>query len=188
MVIFYYKSISFQLVPPYCHRRNAAERAIRSFKDHLIPVLCSTDKAFPMHLWDRLLPQSVITLNMLRIPRINPKLSAATHLDGHYYYNILPMAPPCTIIVAPDTPSRRITWDPPWVKPFPFPFTKDLATESAKQLIHVLLQPQLAVPFTQVGNDQMLALEHLVAIFESALPKHGRRITPPTKAMTVIHL
>jgi hypothetical protein len=53
--------ITFQFVPPYIHRRNAAERAIRSFKDHLIAGLCSTDKSFPMHLWDRLLPQAVIT-------------------------------------------------------------------------------------------------------------------------------
>jgi hypothetical protein len=60
-------NIAFQLVPPYSHRINAAERAIRSFKDHLIAGMCSTDKAFPMYLWDRLLPQSVITLNMLRI-------------------------------------------------------------------------------------------------------------------------
>jgi 3-deoxy-D-arabino-heptulosonate 7-phosphate (DAHP) synthase len=29
------QDITFQLVPPYNHRRNAAERAIRSFKDHL---------------------------------------------------------------------------------------------------------------------------------------------------------
>jgi hypothetical protein len=28
--------ITFQLVPPCSHRLNAAERAIRSFKDHLI--------------------------------------------------------------------------------------------------------------------------------------------------------
>jgi hypothetical protein len=27
-------NITFQLVPPYSHRRNEAERAIRSFKDH----------------------------------------------------------------------------------------------------------------------------------------------------------
>jgi hypothetical protein len=60
------QNITFQLVPPYSHRRNAAERAIRSFKDHLITGLCSTDKSFPMHLWDRLLTQAVITLNMLR--------------------------------------------------------------------------------------------------------------------------
>jgi saccharopine dehydrogenase-like NADP-dependent oxidoreductase len=30
------QDITFQLVPPYSHRRNSAERAIRSFKDHLI--------------------------------------------------------------------------------------------------------------------------------------------------------
>jgi hypothetical protein len=78
------QNITFQLVPPYSHRRNAAERAIRSFKDHLIAGLCSTDKSFPMHLWERLLPQAVITLNMLRTSRINPKLLASTHIDGQY--------------------------------------------------------------------------------------------------------
>jgi hypothetical protein len=33
------QNITFQLVPPYIHRRNAAERSIRSFKDHLIRTL-----------------------------------------------------------------------------------------------------------------------------------------------------
>jgi hypothetical protein len=37
-------NITFQLVSPYSHRRNSAERAIRSFKYHLIAGLCSTDK------------------------------------------------------------------------------------------------------------------------------------------------
>jgi hypothetical protein len=37
-------NITFQLVTPYRHRLNTAERAIRSFKDHLISGLCSTDK------------------------------------------------------------------------------------------------------------------------------------------------
>jgi hypothetical protein len=73
---------------------------------------CSTDKAFPMHLWDRLLPQAVITLNMLHISRISPKLSASTHIDGHYDYNRAPMAPPGTIIIAHETPNRRRTWAP----------------------------------------------------------------------------
>jgi hypothetical protein len=105
-------NITFQLVPPYSHRRNAAERAIRSFKDHLIAGLCSTDKSFPMHLWDRLLPHAVITLNMLRTTRINPKLSAATHIFGQYDFNRAPMAPPGTRIIAHETPHRRRTWAP----------------------------------------------------------------------------
>jgi hypothetical protein len=103
---------TFQLVPPYSHRRNSAERAIRSFKDHLIAGLCSTDKSFPMHLWDRLLPQAVITLNMLRTSIINTKLSAATHIYGQYDFNRAPMAPPGTRIIAHETPNRRRTWAP----------------------------------------------------------------------------
>jgi hypothetical protein len=106
------QDITFQLVPPYSHRRNSAERAIRSFKDHLIAGLCSTDKSFPMHLWDILLPQAVITLNMLRTSRINPKLSAAAHIFGQYDFNRAPMAPPGTKIIAHETPSRRRTWAP----------------------------------------------------------------------------
>jgi hypothetical protein len=37
-----------------------------------------------MHLWDIILPQAVMTLNMLRISRLNPKLSAATHIFGQH--------------------------------------------------------------------------------------------------------
>jgi hypothetical protein len=106
------QDITFQLVPPYIHRQNSAERAIRSFKDHLIAGLCSTDKSFPMHLWDRLLPQSVITLNMVITSRINSKLSAATHIFGQYDFNRAPMVPPGTRIIAHETPNRRITWAP----------------------------------------------------------------------------
>jgi hypothetical protein len=106
------QDITFQLVPQYRHRQNSAERAIRSFKDHLIAGLCSTDKSFPMHLWDRLLPQAVMTLNMLRTSRINPKLSAATHIFGQYDFNRAPMAPPGTRIIAHETPNRRKTWAP----------------------------------------------------------------------------
>jgi hypothetical protein len=39
--------IEFQLVPPHSHRRNADERAIRTFENHFIAGLCSPDKLFP---------------------------------------------------------------------------------------------------------------------------------------------
>jgi hypothetical protein len=65
-----------------------------------------------MHLWDRLLPQGILTLNMLRISRINPKISAAVHLDGQYEYNRAPMVPPGIIIIEHETPNRRHTWAP----------------------------------------------------------------------------
>jgi hypothetical protein len=63
---FFTVDIAYQLVPPHCHRRNAAERAIRTFKEYFVAGLSSVDPSFPMHLWDRLLPQAEITLNLLR--------------------------------------------------------------------------------------------------------------------------
>jgi hypothetical protein len=50
--------LEYQLVPPHTHRRNAAERAIRTFKNHFIAGLCSADNEFPIRLWDRLVPQA----------------------------------------------------------------------------------------------------------------------------------
>jgi hypothetical protein len=41
------EAVDFQLVPPGVHRRNAAERAIHTIKNHLIAGLCSTDQDFP---------------------------------------------------------------------------------------------------------------------------------------------
>jgi hypothetical protein len=40
-------NVDFQLVPPGIHRRNAAERATRTFKNHFVAGLCSVDKNFP---------------------------------------------------------------------------------------------------------------------------------------------
>ena len=55
-----------QLAPPDTHRRNLAERAIQTFKGHFISILSGgVDKNFPMELWDRLVPQAVLTLNLL---------------------------------------------------------------------------------------------------------------------------
>ena len=72
----YEQDIEFQLVPPGIHRRNTAERSIRTFKSHFVAGLCSVDPNFPLHLWDQLLPQAEMTLNMLRGSRMNPKNSA----------------------------------------------------------------------------------------------------------------
>ena len=59
------QQIDYQLTPPHIHCRNAAERAIRTWKNHLIAGLSSTDDNFPMHLWCRLIKQATMTLNML---------------------------------------------------------------------------------------------------------------------------
>jgi hypothetical protein len=106
------KGIDYQLVPPHSHRRNAAERAIQTFKNHFVACICTTDKHFPMHLWDRILPQAITTLNLLRTSRLNPRLSAEEHLNGTFNFNRTPLAPLGTRVVIHEKPTQRRTWAP----------------------------------------------------------------------------
>ena len=105
-------NIDYQLAPPHMHRRNAAKRAIRTWKAHFIAGLCSTDKMFPMHLWDRLIEQAEIMLNLLRPSRTNPKLSAYAAVNGPFDFNRMPLAPPGTKVVVHKKPNQRKSWDP----------------------------------------------------------------------------
>ena len=106
------ESIQWQLATPYLHRTNAAERAIRTFKNHFLAGLATTHSDFPISEWDRLLPQAVITLNLLRNSRVNPKLSAYSYLFGPYDFNACPMAPPGTLVAVHTKPNKRKSWDP----------------------------------------------------------------------------
>ena len=74
--------MEMELVPPGCHRRNAAEVAIRNFKAHFLSVLAGVADDFPLTLWDRLLPQTEITLNLLRKSNATAIVSAHSHFSG----------------------------------------------------------------------------------------------------------
>ena len=103
--------ITFQLVPPHQKHRNAAERAIQTFKNHFITCLCLLDPNFPLSEWDRLLCQCLISLNHLRASRVNPKLSAYASLEGIFDFNKTPMAPLGTKLVYHIKPDQRSTFD-----------------------------------------------------------------------------
>jgi hypothetical protein len=110
--LFTSNDVECQLVPPHFHRHNAAERAIRTFKEHFVAGLSSVDPTFPLHLWDRLLPHADITLNLLRTSRLHPQLSAADHFHGLVDYNKTSFAPPGCKIIAHEKPATRRTWAP----------------------------------------------------------------------------
>jgi hypothetical protein len=83
-----------------------SERAIRTFKEHFVAGVSSVDPTFPLHLWDRLLPQAEITLNLLRTSRLHPQLSTATHFHGLVDYNKTAFAPPGCNIIEPKKPGK----------------------------------------------------------------------------------
>jgi len=72
--------MAMELVPPGCHHRNTAEVAIHNFKAHFLSVLAGAAEDFPPSLWDILLPQTEITLNLLRQSNVTPTISAYVHL------------------------------------------------------------------------------------------------------------
>ena len=49
---------SYELLPMNVHRRNIAERAIRTFKAHSLVILAGVDTYFPKYMWDNLLVQT----------------------------------------------------------------------------------------------------------------------------------
>ena len=93
------KNMDFQLVPQHNHRVNAAERSIRTFKAHFLSTLATCDPEYSISEWRRLLQQSEMTLNLLRVARCNPKLSAYAYLEGQHDYNQTPLSPPGTRVI-----------------------------------------------------------------------------------------
>jgi hypothetical protein len=81
-----------QLVKPHNHQMKVAKRAIQTYKDRFIAALATTDKDFPIQLWDKLAPQVQDTLNLLRALIINPAISAYKILNGLYDWNRYPLA------------------------------------------------------------------------------------------------
>jgi hypothetical protein len=104
------EGIDYQLTPAGLHRRNAAEKAIQTYKNHFIAGLCTTHPDFPLNQWDRLIPQASITLNLLRPSRINPNLSAYAQVHGAFNYNKTPLAPPGIQVLAHVKPKDRKSW------------------------------------------------------------------------------
>jgi hypothetical protein len=109
---FTINDIDYQLVPPPCHRRNAAKSAIRTFDEIFMAGISSVNPSFPTHSWDRLLPQAEITLNLLRTSRLHLQLSAAAHYHGLVDYNKTAFALTGCKIIAHEKSGKQRTWAP----------------------------------------------------------------------------
>ena len=98
------------LVEPHNHHINAAERAIQTFKDHLISALATTDSEFPPQLWVKLTSQVETNLNLMRASQIKPRISAYEAIWGPYDWNCFPLAPPGCKAVTYESPTARGLW------------------------------------------------------------------------------
>lgn len=66
---------------------------------------------FPIREWDKLIPQSVLTLNLLRQSNVAPNISAYTYHHGSFDYNRMPLAPMGCTVQFHIKPDKCKTWD-----------------------------------------------------------------------------
>ena len=98
-------------MPPHTHRSNAAERAIHTFKAHFLSILAGVAPDFPRNLWDLLLPQAELTLNLLRQATLDPSQSAWSYFHGTLNYDATPIGPLGCDIIAHRKTATRNSWD-----------------------------------------------------------------------------
>ena len=97
----------YQLVPLNVHLRNAAERAIRTFKAHFLSILAGVDPDFPNYMWNTLLQQTELTINLLLQATINPKMSAWDYFNVPFDYAVTPLVPLVSRVMIHNTINTR---------------------------------------------------------------------------------
>ena len=110
--------IPAEYVPPSTHRRNIAERDIRTAKNHIIATLSATDPNFPFAAWDELIPQSELTLNLLRTSARDPTKTAWADVFGPFDPDRTPIGPPGCLVVALNPADGRESFAPHGVVAF----------------------------------------------------------------------
>ena len=102
--------VDAQKVSPYNYRANISERMTEAAKHHFISGMAGTDENDPIREWDRCVPQSQRSLNMMRPCRINPKLSADAFLEGQHNYNAIPFPPSGWRMLMFKSPNQISSW------------------------------------------------------------------------------
>ena len=104
-------NITYQIVPPDIHQRNAAECTNFTFKDHFLSILAGINNAFPKYLWDLLSEQADLTLNLLLQSTLNPRISAWAYYNVPSESNATLLGPIGCRVIIHKNPSTRISWD-----------------------------------------------------------------------------
>eukprot|EP00957_Ditylum_brightwellii_P100138 7631134-Ditylum_brightwellii.AAC.1 len=98
-----------ELTPLDMHQQNLGERAIQTWKDHIIVRLAGLPKEFPLAYWCSLVLQTNMTLSLMRPCCMNPALSTEVALNRCYNFNATPMAPLSTKVLVHIKPNCLAT-------------------------------------------------------------------------------
>ena len=100
----------YQLVPPNVHQRNAAEQVICMFKAHFLFISAGVDPDFPMYMWDTLIQQTDLTINLLCQATINRNFLVWDYFNGPFNYATTPLGPLVIRVMIHNTVNTRKSW------------------------------------------------------------------------------
>ena len=83
---------------------------IQTFKAQFLSILSGFSSTFSNLLWDKLLPQTKLILNLLRQSNIAPAISAWEHFNCHFNFSATPLAPLSSPIIIHNKPGTRRSW------------------------------------------------------------------------------
>ena len=104
-------NMTHELAAPGNHRTLIAERAIQTWKAHMVSNLNGVDEKFPISCWCQIVNQTELTLNLLWQSNIVPAISAYAHVHGQHDYMRNPFAPIGCRVEVHIKPDNRATWE-----------------------------------------------------------------------------
>jgi hypothetical protein len=105
------QGIDFQLVPP-CILPQCSQMSHAHLQEPPHFGAMQHGQGLPTPLVGSPTPQAILTLNLMRGSRINPKLSAWAQVNGNYDFNRIHIAPQGIRVLVYETPTVRASWSP----------------------------------------------------------------------------
>ena len=103
--------VKFQLVLPDMYHGNKAKQMIHQFKNHFLSILADVNAAFPPHLWDLLLSQAKLTINLLCQVTVDPKILVCEYFNGPFDFNKIPLASAGCRVLIHTNPGTCRSWN-----------------------------------------------------------------------------
>ena len=102
--------LEYELLPKGQNRRNISERALQTWRSHTIGALSGVSENSPLSLWDELLSQLDMQVNLLRFSNVNPKVFSWIVLNGAHDFNMHPLALLGVEIQMLENHDKKKTW------------------------------------------------------------------------------
>ena len=151
---------TYQLLPPNAQIRNVSEISICISKAHFLAVLAGLNPNFPKFMWENLLIQAELTINLIRQATLDPSMYVWEYFNGDFDYTETPLGTISCKIIIHNTSNKRKSWDQRGREGFSvgtalqhyrciqviYSKTKALIiTDTAEYLHEYLTQPQVTV-------------------------------------------